>query len=235
MPDWVLQKNYCVAALQHRGAYNDVMRHTVSEYGEPDAVRHQAAGSPGACARFRLVGVVGVVLLVIGALAGCVNGPTSTTGSSAGAGGSTTSVTDGLLAYTKCMRTHGEPNMPEPSVSANGGHVSVNISAKPGAGFDPRSAQFTAANKTCNHLLPRSASIPNGPTITPADQADYLKAAGCMRSHGVSNFPDPTFQNNSIAFKTQTSIDTNSPQYKSALATCEKLIPAGLPYSSTNK
>src|SRR5262249_46489495 len=35
-------------------------------------------------------------------------------------------------------------------------------------------------------------------TITPADQADYLKGARCMRSHGVPDFPDPTFENNGV-------------------------------------
>ncbi len=53
-----------------------------------------------------------------------------------------------------------------------------------------------------------------------------------MRSHGFPNFPDPTFQDNTVTFNTPTPIDTNSPQYKSALATCQKLIPAGLPYSA---
>ena len=55
-----------------------------------------------------------------------------------------------------------------------------------------------------------------------------------MRSHGVPNFPDPSFEDNSVEFNETTPIDTNSPQYKSALATCQKLIPAGLPYSSTS-
>jgi hypothetical protein len=70
-------------------------------------------------------------------------------------------------------------------------------------------------------------------TITPADQADYVKAARCMRSHGVPDFPDPTFENNSVKFNIPSSIDPNSPQAKNAAAICVKLIPAGLPYSNT--
>jgi hypothetical protein len=68
-------------------------------------------------------------------------------------------------------------------------------------------------------------------TITPADRADYLKAAACMRSHGVPGFPDPTFENNSVTFSVPANIDPNSPQAKSAEATCSKVIPPGLPYS----
>jgi hypothetical protein len=72
------------------------------------------------------------------------------------------------------------------------------------------------------------------PPITPADRLDYLNAAACMRSHGVPDFPDPTFQNNTVTFNIPPSIDKNSPQARSAVAICRKLIPAGLPYSGSN-
>ena len=70
------------------------------------------------------------------------------------------------------------------------------------------------------------------PQITPADQGDYVKAAECMRSHGVPDFPDPTFGNNTVTFNVPPNIDPNSSQVKSAVATCSKLIPPGLPYSN---
>jgi len=70
------------------------------------------------------------------------------------------------------------------------------------------------------------------PQITPADQGDYLKAAECMRSHGVPDFPDPTFGNNTVTFNVPPNIDPNSSQAKRAVATCSKLIPPGLPYSN---
>ncbi len=82
--------------------------------------------------------------------------------------------------------------------------------------------------------LPQNGGQPPAQTITPADQADYLKAAACMRSHGIPDFPDPTFQNNAVTFNTPPSIDKNSPQARSAVALCRKLIPAGLPYSGSN-
>jgi hypothetical protein len=69
-------------------------------------------------------------------------------------------------------------------------------------------------------------------TITPADQADYLKAAACMRSHGIPDFPDPTFGNNTVTFNIPPNIDPNSSQAKTAEAICVKLIPPGLPYSN---
>jgi hypothetical protein len=73
---------------------------------------------------------------------------------------------------------------------------------------------------------------PTTQTITPADQAAYLEAANCMRSHGVPDFPDPTFANNTVTFDIPPNIDPNSSQAKSAAASCVKLIPPGLPYSN---
>jgi hypothetical protein len=115
--------------------------------------------------------------------------------------------------------------MPDPVIG--GRTVSLNIPSSIST-----SPQFPAAYAACKHLLPDNG-VPKGNAITPADQADYLKAAACMRSHGVLNFPDPVFENGSVAFRARTPIDTNSSEYKSALATCQKLIPAGLPYSSS--
>jgi hypothetical protein len=80
--------------------------------------------------------------------------------------------------------------------------------------------------------LPQNGGQPSGQTMTHADQADYLKAATCMRSHGVSDFPDPTFQNNNVTFNIPPNIDLKSPQAKRAQAICVKLIPPGLPYSN---
>ena len=68
-------------------------------------------------------------------------------------------------------------------------------------------------------------------TITPADRADYLEAARCMRSHGVPDFPDPMFENDGVKFNNPPSIDPNSSQARRAEAICVKLIPPGLPYS----
>jgi hypothetical protein len=213
------------------------------QHDEPVVSTGRAAGPRRARARFCRAGLVAVALIGIGVLAaacgGGSSGPrvasagqtTTTTGPSAAQNGSTASAENSALAYVSCMRTHGEPNMPEPSFS--GGHVSISMNA--GSGVDPSSTQFSAASNACKRLLPKGGpSASNGNTITPADQADYLKAAACMRSHGVPNFPDPTFQDNSVEFNNPTPIDTKSSQYKSALATCQKLIPAGLPDSSTS-
>jgi hypothetical protein len=70
-----------------------------------------------------------------------------------------------------------------------------------------------------------------GPALTAQEQQDYLKAAACMRSHGITDFPDPTFPGGRVNFSIPASIDTKSRQFTQAARTCTKLIPAGLPYS----
>jgi hypothetical protein len=55
-----------------------------------------------------------------------------------------------------------------------------------------------------------------------------------MRSHGITSFPDPVFSSGGVSFPSPLSnIDTSSPQFIQARQTCQRLIPAGLPYSGS--
>jgi hypothetical protein len=133
-----------------------------------------------------------------------------------------TGLSQKVFAFSQCMRSHGVANFPMP-VASTGGHVSISLS--PAIASSP---QFQSAQAHCRSLLPSGGK---GPTITPADQADYLKGVACMRSHGFPDFPDPTISNNQVHFVVPPGIDQNSSQFKQAVQTCERLIPAGLPYS----
>ena len=131
-----------------------------------------------------------------------------------------------LTSYSNCMRSHGVPTFPDPDSSGviQKGPV---VAARQ---VDP--SRFDAATTACGHLFPAG---PGGSVqISRADRVDYLKAAACMRRHGIPNFPDPTFQNSGVKFTIPSSINPNSPQVVHALPICRKLIPAGLPYSGTN-
>ena len=101
--------------------------------------------------------------------------------------------------------------------------------------FDRCSARNPAARNAAAGT-PQNTATQNTqtPQITPADQGDYLKAAECMRSHGIPDFPAPTFGNNTVTFNLPPNIDPNSSQAKSAVATCAEPIPPGLPYSNRN-
>ena len=67
--------------------------------------------------------------------------------------------------------------------------------------------------------------------MTTQDQADYLKAAACMRSHGIVGFPDAVFSGGQVDFPIPQAMNTKSTQFGRAREICEMLIPAGLPYS----
>lgn len=54
-------------------------------------------------------------------------------------------------------------------------------------------------------------------------QAKALAYARCMRSHGVSDYPDPTFTNGGVTSSYQG--DPNSPTYKAAQQACKKYQP----------
>ncbi|MGO9971260.1 MAG: hypothetical protein ACLP01_00215 [Solirubrobacteraceae bacterium] len=62
------------------------------------------------------------------------------------------------LAMARCMRAHGVPNFPDPTVrSGPGGGVAVRIGG-PGSGVDPSSPAFQSANKTCMPLMSKGIS-----------------------------------------------------------------------------
>jgi hypothetical protein len=69
------------------------------------------------------------------------------------------------LEFSKCMRSHGVPNFPDPK--ASGG--SMELSIPKSAGINPNSPQFKAAQKACQKLLPGQGGTTQsrGPGATP--------------------------------------------------------------------
>jgi hypothetical protein len=55
-----------------------------------------------------------------------------------------------------------------------------------------------------------------------------------MRSHGIASFPDPVFSGGGVSFPTPPAgFATGSPRFVQARQICQRLIPAGLPYSGS--
>lgn len=139
----------------------------------------------------------------------------------------TTTRESGPVAFARCMRAHRVPGFPGPNATGMfDGSKLKQVGASAG---EP---QVRAAQSECNYLLPNG--VPIAGRVTRADQAYYLRGAACMRRHGFADFPDPTFKNNNVTFDIPSGIDANSSQVRSALAICQKLIPAGLPYSGSS-
>ena len=151
--------------------------------------------------------------------AACGGSPSSTgSGGSANTGGSANSQG---LAYSRCVRSHGVPGFPDPD---SNGQIPKEAAVRALRGVSDSLAM--AATNACANLNPAGQE---SPTLTAQEQHDYLKAAACMRSHGITNFPDPTFPGGRVNLSIPSGIDTKSRQFTRAAQTCTKLIPAGLP------
>jgi hypothetical protein len=150
-------------------------------------------------------------------------------GASAGSGGGgsagSSSPDSQAVAYSACVRAHGVPNFPDPKVSTNGGEVKVAIGINPSISSNPH---FKSAQQACSKLLP-SGGPGEGANhqVSPQEQSQYLKAAACIRSHGIPNFPDPTFSGGGVHVS-QKDINPHSPQVRAAEEACQSLIPGGL-------
>ena len=160
----------------------------------------------GATTRWR-AGAMAAALAAIAALAAACGG----TSSPALAG---QTAYQKALAFSQCMRAHGEPGFPDPQ--ANG-----SILTTPKDHLAQGSPQFTAANRACQHLLP-----PIRP-MTAAQQRQLtqklLKWVACMRTHGVPDMPDP--QVNAQGVSISVPGGPNSPFVRSAMRACQKLQP----------
>jgi hypothetical protein len=170
--------------------------------------------------------VVGIAACGGASTAGVATVSTTTTASPSGGGGTQAT---GLLAYASCMRSHGVPDFPDPTGSGIPKDDVIR------AFRAVSNAQAQTASKECAHLLPTGGSLSGQATraVPTQDQQDYLKAAACMRSHGITNFPDPKFSGGNVNFPIPSSINSNSTQFNQARQTCQKLIPAGLPDSGS--
>jgi hypothetical protein len=165
--------------------------------------------------------------------AACSSGSPSSTGSSdpPDAGGS---APPSAVAFASCMRSHGVPNFPDPSGSGalpktSPQHLHVS------------SSRFQTAQRACRHLLPstvNNSSLQQCETAGICSRAETqlmlnggLRFAGCMRSHGVPKWPDPTADSQGrVAFAISVSrdgFDPHSPRIEAKVTDCGHLMPGG--------
>jgi hypothetical protein len=180
-------------------------------------------------AAFRVLALGGVVGLSLLAAA-CGSGSPSarvaqigTSRASNDAGSSNSSGSGDPTVYSACMRRHGVGNFPDPDSQ---GHIKITSGVGPGGqktGVDVDAPQFKRAQRACQKLQP------NGGRPSAAQQAQeqqqMLKYAQCMRSHGVPKFPDPKAGGAPTSFGTKSGVDPNTPQFKAAQQTCQKVVP----------
>jgi hypothetical protein len=105
------------------------------------------------------------------------------------------------------------------SSPGNGGNV---------AHIDTSTASSTSTNST---ITGWSSSGCSSPSASASLEAKALNYAACMRSHGLTNFPDPTIGPNGLPNFTingspkNSDLDPNSPQLQSAQKACKSDVP----------
>ena len=123
-----------------------------------------------------------------------------------------------MLAYSQCMRAHGEPGFPDPQPDGN-----LLINGRQ----DLNGALMSSAQKACQHLMPKNKPM------TAAQQrqvtAQALKFVACMRSHGIAGMADPNVSANGISVRIPNGLKPNSPVLQAAQQACRKLVPFGGP------
>jgi hypothetical protein len=143
----------------------------------------------------------------------------------------------GALAYSQCMRSHGVSNFPDPTISGGGAHISIGITSS--SGINPSSPSFQAAQKACGRLAPGGGPSSQHPSA--ATEKQMLAIAACMRTHGISDFPDPTtsppstpgagvggvMTQNGVSFVFPSTLDLTSPAVVRAAKLCHFPVPGG--------
>jgi hypothetical protein len=123
----------------------------------------------------------------------------------------------GALAYARCMRSHGEPGFPDPE--SNGEFAWYSLKSLHGGKL-----QLRASDEACRHLLPNGLRVttPRQAALqTRSRVADELSFARCMRSQGLTRFPDPPARGDlTVAMVQAHGIDVYSPAVLQVVHTC---------------
>jgi hypothetical protein len=160
--------------------------------------------------------IIGTASLVL--LAAACGGSPSSAGSSTGSGGASTAgrtTSSQLLAFARCVRSHGVANYPDPNSS---GKLPTATPQQLGVS----SAQYQAAQNACQHLLPNGAGGPT-PAQVQQQRNSLLPYARCMRTHGVPNFPDPDSRGH-LDVGPGTDVPVNTPQFQRAFGACKHTL-----------
>ena len=165
-----------------------------------------------------LIVVSGVAVAVLSLLAaGCGGGSSPRVASVASSTTTAATATQNRpIAFPRCMRSNGVPRFPD-----------VGKPTPQQAGVSE--TQFAAAVRACRHLLPNGGESQDTANQTRTQLADELSFARCMRSHGLSRFPDPTARGGLTVEMVQAQgIDVHSPAVLRVVQACLPASHGGL-------
>jgi hypothetical protein len=142
----------------------------------------------------------------------------STTASTTTRSGATAS----RAALARCFTQHGFQAYVGGAGSSSGSGLDFAGVTIPG-NVDPASPQFQAARQACSKYMPGGGP----PALTPAQKAASLRGltrfAACMRTHGVSDFPDPD-SSGIFPLGSIRQLNADTPTFQKADKACEGLM-----------
>jgi hypothetical protein len=134
--------------------------------------------------------------------------------------GSPTSFTTAAFRYSSCMREHGLPSFPDPTMTDHNGQQVAYLTAT--IPINPSRA-FKSAQNACRGILP----TPNNTSPTQraqqqnARERHILAFARCLRSHGIPDFPDPTSEGQlTLEMVSAAGVDLHAPAVLTAAKAC---------------
>lgn len=175
----------------------------------------------------RLLAIISLALLA----AACGSSPSSTT-----TGGSASNdPAQAPFKYATCMRNHGVTNFPDPQVTTTttpGGTAAGVKMAVPAT--TAKSPKFKSAQKACQAILPAPGS--SGPDHQGPSKQVLLAFASCLRSHGISNFPDPDAQGRlNLQLISAAGVDVRGPAFLTAAKACVGVTHGQIPMAAVEQ
>jgi hypothetical protein len=162
--------------------------------------------------------------------------PATVTGRGAGGSGHGTSTTAAsssdparlLDDWAACMRRHGDPNQIDPSIDSHKLIVIPWDASIPGGynGTYKGGHGNSGPGQYCRTYLSKAQSaLRGGRAEQQPSNAQLVEFAGCMRAHGIHDFPDPT--GSGLHFNVSGDLSPDNPAFQSASNVCSKQ--AGVP------
>jgi hypothetical protein len=106
-----------------------------------------------------------------------------------GQSSSRNSRSDQLLAFSRCMRSHGALQFPDPEP----GQTDILLPPANEGIYGVSASRLWPAVSACRHLLPPGQGAWYPRSQIPQVLHALRKFAECMRNHGILNWPDPKF------------------------------------------
>ena len=128
-----------------------------------------------------------------------------------------------LIEWAACMRSHGDPNQADPTITASKAiDITWNAAIDGGVyGTNKGGHGNSGPGQYCRTYLDTAQiELQGGQRRKLPSQAELVKFSECMRTNGLPDFPDPT-SNGSLSFDVgDPNLNPNSPTFQHASKVC---------------